>query len=473
MRVEASFERLISEYDLRSLIKNAGCVITALSGGADSSCLLRLIDALAKKLSVKHVAAHVNHMIRGEEADRDEAFCRKICDDLGIPLYVLECDVPSEAERLGIGLEECARNVRYSFFDEVSEKLTCDKKNAVIATAHNADDNLETVIFNMLRGCGTHGICGIPPIRDNRYIRPLLYSGGDEIRAWCNENGVDYVVDSTNSDTDYTRNHIRHKIVPELKKICPDPASNISRMTSLIRRDDEYIASVVNTHLADGETVIERKTLTELHPAISSRIIRNMYHSASASYDITETHVRDVLALVQGKSQKASLSLPNGIIMKLDRGYVRFIPESDDKLPEYNGECVFEYPRDGDIFENEMFSVSFSEKKHSPHKTNTSDAENIYKLSIRKSFCSDKIIGALKIKYRIHGDTYRFGNMSRKVKKLFSDRKMSERERRFCPIITDDFGIVWIPGFPPRDGVESKSDCDDVITVTCNLIDKM
>jgi tRNA(Ile)-lysidine synthase len=471
MRFETSFERLISEYDLRSLIKNAGCVITALSGGADSSCLLRLVDDLAKKLGVTHAAAHVNHMIRGDEADRDEAFCREVCEKLGIPLYVLRCDVPAEAKKLGIGLEECARNVRYSFFDEVSEKLTGDKKCAVIATAHNADDNLETVIFNMLRGCGTHGLCGIPPVRDGRYIRPLLYAGGDEIRAWCSENEVAYVVDSTNTDTDYTRNHIRHNIVPEMKKICTDPASTVARMTALIRRDDEYIDSVAGAYLQAGQTAIEKDTLAELDPAIASRIIRTIYHNASDSYDLTETHVRDVLMLVRGESQKASLSLPNGIRMRLEGGQVKFIHASEDELPEYNGDVVFEYPRDGDYFKNELFRVIFSQGEHSPHNTNTDDAENIYKLSIRKSFCSDKIIGALRIRYRIRGDVYRFGKMNRKVKKLFSDRKMSERERRFTPIFTDDAGIVWIPGFPPRDGVESRSACGDLITVTCNLID--
>ncbi len=472
MRIEASFERLLSEYDLSSRIKNAGCVITAFSGGADSSCLLRLVDALAKKLCVTHVAAHVNHMIRGEEADRDEAFCRETCESLGIPLYVLKFDVPAEAKKLGIGLEECARDVRYSFFDEVSKKLTGDEKASLIATAHNADDNLETIIFSMLRGCGTHGMCGIPPVRDGRYFRPLLYVGGDEIRAWCDENKVAYVTDSTNTDTDYTRNHIRHNIVPEMKKICNDPASAVARMTSLIRRDDEYIDSVASSYLVEGATSIERGTLAGLHFALSSRIIRTMYHSASGSYDLTETHVRDILELVHSPSQRASLSLPSGIQMKLERSCIKFVPTSSDEIPEYDGETVFEYPRDGENFENELFRVTFSDEKHSPHSTNTLNEENIYKLSIRKSFCSDKIIGVLKIRYRIHGDVYRFGGMNRKVKKLFSDRKMTEREKRFTPIFTDDCGIVWIPGFPPRDGVENKSTTGDYITVTCTSIDR-
>ena len=472
MRPESSFERLLSEYDMTRLLKRSGCVITAFSGGADSSCLLRLMDVLAKKLGVAHVAAHVNHMIRGDEADRDEAFCREVCEKLNIQLFVLRRDVPAEAERLGLGLEECARNVRYSFFDDVSEKMTGDKRSAIVATAHNADDNLETVIFNMLRGCGTHGMCGIPPVRDRRYIRPLLYTGGDEIRAWCDACGVAYVVDSTNTDTDYTRNHIRHSIVPEMKKITADPASVVSRMTSLVRRDDEYLESVTGEYLAQGQAEIARTTLRDLHPSISSRIIRTMYQNASGKGDITETNVRDALALICGETANASLSMPNRITLKIERNTVSFEREKGDMGPEYNGEVVFEYPRDGEIFENEMFRVTFSEEKHTPHTANTSNAENIYKLSIRRSFCSDKIVGALKIRYRIHGDAYRFGGMNRKVKKLFSDRKMSESEKRLTPIFTDDCGIVWIPGFPPRDGVELKSGDSSRITVTCNTIDK-
>ncbi len=453
MRDELLFKKTVTEYALDRLILKSGVVVTAFSGGADSSALLRLMDEYCKSIGVAHASAHVNHMIRGEEADRDENFCREVCESLGIPLYVLRVDVPAIAEKSGKGLEECAREVRYDFFANVSEKLTGSKTGAVIATAHNADDNLETVIFNMLRGCGSRGMCGIPPIRDGRYIRPLIYAGGEEIRAWCDANGVSYVIDRTNSSTDYTRNRIRHCIVPEMRKISSNPAAAVSRMTSLIRQDEDFLDSTARSYIRDDNTV-ERKILTELHPALSSRVLRILYKNISGKHDIEETHIRAALELSATDTRQASLSMPHGFRFKLGAQYASFVgAEEKTAPPEYNGETVFEYPNDGEKFENEMFLVTFSPNEHNSHTININDAENIYKLSTRRTLCFDKIVGNIRIRYRTAGDSYRFGNMTRKVKKLFGDRKISESERRLTPIFEDDLGIVWIPGFPPRDGV--------------------
>lgn len=470
MRDELLFNSVISDYGIDSLIKNAELVITAFSGGADSSCLLFLMDKLCRKSGVAHVAAHVNHMIRGKEADSDEMFCRSVCEKSGIPLYVLKADVPSIAKSTKKGLEETARNIRYEFFDDISEKITGHRDRAVIATAHNASDNLETVIFNILRGCGTNGVCGIDPVRDGRYIRPLIKASGEDIRIWCKNNEIDFVVDSTNNDVDYTRNHIRHNIVPQLTKICTSPEKAVSKMSSIIRRDNDYLEKVAADSIPSGCTSVEKSKIRSLHPAILSRVLRIMYENASGSRSIEETHIRSAIDLISSKTSDCSLSLPENIFFVMDRNTVSFTRETKTiRAATEESKAVFTYPDNGDFFENEMYFISFSPDKHLSHKLNKNNVENIYKLSIRCTLCFDKIKGALRIRYRNAGDVYRFGKMSRKVKKLFNDKKMTLSEKNMIPILFDDDGIVWIPGFPPRDGLTYSGNEYTPLHIVCGI----
>lgn len=447
-------------------MRRAGCVIVAYSGGADSSCLLYHLHTWCADNNVSLAAAHVNHMIRGDDADRDERFCRDTCDKLNIPLCVLKCDVPALAAESGRGLEETARHVRYDFFDTVSEKLTGDKSSAIIATAHNADDNLETVIFNLLRGSGTHGMSGIDPLRDGRYARPLLFDTGAEIRSWCAENDISYVTDATNADTDYTRNFIRHNIVPQTEMICESPQHAALRMNTLLRRDDDYLTETAARFVGKNQASIERETISGLHPAVSSRVVMMLYNNAvTDSSSLGERHVRDILRLISSDSTDTSLSLPGKIRFVADRHTVRFVSDSDseeEKFFENDGKIVFTYPTDGDVFENERYVIRFS---HGNHAKNENKDENIYKLFICRTFCFDKIKDVLHIRYRLPGDTCVFGGRTRKVKKLFIDKKLTAEEKSTLPILVSGEEILWIPTFPPRDGTLAR-DGEDGLTVT-------
>lgn len=447
------FNETLVRFGLDIAIKKAGFVIVAYSGGADSSCLLYHLAEWCEKNNVPIAAAHVNHMIRGEDADRDEHFCRDTCKSLNIPLHVLRCDVPALAAQSGRGLEETARHVRYDFFDTVSEKLTGDKKTAVIATAHNADDNLETVIFNLLRGSGTHGMSGIDPLRDGRFARPLLFDTGAEIRAWCDLSRVPYVVDATNTDTDYTRNFIRHNIVPQMEMICENPQNSALRMNTLLRNDNDYLHKEAVRLVPNGATSMSRQSLSEIHPAVSSRAVMMMYDNAvRGDFSIGERHVREILRMISSDSTTASLSLPGKIRFTADRHTVRFVSECE-KIPQNDDEIVFTYPNDGDVFENERYVIRFSRENHA---NNEKEEENIYKLFICRTFCFDKIKDVLHIRYRRTGDTCVFGGKTRKVKKLFIDKKLTAKEKSLMPIIVSGDDILWIPLFPPRDGTLAR-----------------
>ena len=442
-------------------MRRAGCVIAAYSGGADSTCLLHHLAHWCEENNVRLLAAHVNHGIRGEDADRDEQFCRETCGKLQIPLVVRRENVPALARQTGRGLEETAREVRYAFFEELSGLYG----GAVIATAHNADDHLETVLFHLLRGSGLRGLCGIDPMRDGRFLRPLIADSGADIRRWCADNGIPFVTDATNADTDYTRNFIRHRLIPPMQEIAEHPQKAVLRMTSLLRQDSDFFEQTAEPYVPDGSTSIDRAVLNSLHPAIASRVLIRLYGNRNADASLEEVHIREMLRLAASDVPETSYSLPGRLYFRTDRHTVRILKEEDSALTaENSGEILFTYPDDGDIFGNERYIIRLSPDGH----TNIpQEKENIYKLFICRTFCFDKIKNVLHIRYRRPGDTCRIGGMTRKVKKLFIDRKLTAEEKAFLPLICDGDGeILWIPHFPPRDDtLAGNGECGLTITV--------
>lgn len=210
-------------------------VIVAFSGGADSVSLLYAMHLLKDELGIGLEACHVNHNLRGAESENDELFVRCFCTGLSIPLTVRSIDVKSLLKK-HVSTEECARNARYSFFDEISG-------NALIATAHNADDNCETVLLNLLRGTALKGLCGIPPVRGN-IIRPLINTARLAIELFCKEHNLQYVTDSTNLSEKFTRNRLRLNIFPLLEEINPSLNSGVGRMCRTLREDEAFLSKL-------------------------------------------------------------------------------------------------------------------------------------------------------------------------------------------------------------------------------------
>ena len=451
----------LTRFGLAEAMRRTGCVIAAYSGGADSTCLLYHLAHWCEEHNVRLLAAHVNHGIRGDDAARDEAFCRETCETLGIPLAVRRENVPELARQTGRGLEETAREVRYTFFDE----LSAQHGGALIATAHNADDQLETVLFHLLRGSGLRGLCGIDPLRDGRFLRPLIADSGADIRRWCADNRIPYVTDATNADTDYTRNFIRHRLIPPMEEIAEHPQKAVLRMTSLLRQDSDFLEQTARQYVPDGAVSVDRAVLNSLHPAIASRVLIRLCGSRNAGASPEEIHIREMLRLAASDVPETSYSLPGRLCFRTDRHTVRILEEENAFLPDQkSGGIVFTYPDDGDIFENERYIIKFSPDGHAniPQKD-----ENIYKLFICRTFCFDKIKNVLYIRYRRPGDTCRFGGMTRKVKQLFIDKKFTAEEKSLIPLICGGDGdILWIPHFPPRDGTLAVNDeCGLTVTV--------
>lgn len=254
-----------------AMLEQGDTVTAAVSGGADSVALLDFLCGLIDcKLTVR--ACHVNHCLRGEESDRDEQLVRTMCEQYGVPLDVRRVEVKPVAQERGISIEQAAREVRYAFFSELSERY-----NSKIATAHTLSDTAETVLFHLARGTGMTGLCGIPPVREN-IIRPLIGCSRAEIEGYCSLHGLCYVTDSTNLLDEYTRNHIRHKLLPQLDRINTDALGAIGRMTDTLRRDNDYLArEATRIHESlTNEDGLDAGRLAVQHSAIRSRIIAQL-----------------------------------------------------------------------------------------------------------------------------------------------------------------------------------------------------
>ncbi len=428
--------RTVEENNMHPLIESG--VLVGFSGGADSVMLLSfLVKFRAQTRNFPILAVHVNHGIRGEEADRDERFSRDFATLLGVEFKSVFVDVPTLASESGCGLEEAARNARYSIFNEII--LGRNDINAV-AVAHNATDNLETVIINMMRGAGTKGMAGIKAVRD-KVIRPLIGISKKDILSILAQNNIPYVTDSTNLSSDYTRNYVRREILPMLSRLSDSPEKMAMRMCKNLLCDDEYIDSRAKDFLAD-RNVVPARELQGIHPALFTRVVALMCKNVAA-FGVEAVHFEKIRELLE--KNNFSVSLPGDYSFVCEYGSCRIAKEAETEIfsnPLALGE---------NSFDNLGFAVYITEEPID--KTYT----NVYKNSIQVCVSSDIIDNGVYIRSKADGDFYRYGGATRKLKKLFNDRKIPPARRNKIPIFCDNNGIFWVPGFGLRDDVKPKN----------------
>lgn len=299
-----------------------GSVLAAVSGGADSVAMLRLLADIMEsgqrvnrlsqaKTDVQSsgtLAAHYNHCLR-PEADEDEAFVRDLCENWGIPFISERGDVAAEAARRKRGVEETARDMRYAFLERVRVQTGADW----IATAHTASDNVETLLLNLSRGTGLAGLCGIPQQR-GRIIRPLLNVSREEIISFLSERGIDFREDGSNADIRYRRNYIRHNVIPSLREVNPALTGALSRTAELLREDEAYLSSLAADEwgrhgaVSDGRVRFPAKRLNELPKPVASRICR-LIVTAINPYPPERVHIEAMLDIAAGgNGRKSDLS---------------------------------------------------------------------------------------------------------------------------------------------------------------------
>ena len=305
-------------------------VLVGLSGGADSVGLLLVLWKLRETFQISLRALHVHHGLRGAEADRDAAFSRMLCERLEVPFYEFRIDAAKEALDRKCSVEEAGRQARYRLYEETAlawEKEMCPDltsenaggKEAVaarvhIATAHHADDNAETVLFNLFRGSGLTGLSGIAPVR-GRIIRPLLWAQRSEIQTWLRQQGQDWVEDSTNQESEYSRNWLRNELLPSVEeRLNAQAVRHIDQAGRRIRQADAYLEEVaeewLQKHAPDGKA--DAGALAEQAEIVQGYIVRRLFlKSKMPLRDVTETHVQAVRELLYQGTGK-SISLPHG-----------------------------------------------------------------------------------------------------------------------------------------------------------------
>ena len=223
-----------------NLIENGDSIVIGVSGGPDSICWVNVLNELKNELNFKIYVAHINHMIR-KEADEETEYVKSFCKNIGVECFVKRIDVIKIAKELKIGTEEAGRKIRYDFFEEVLKNTNSNK----IATAHNNNDKVETIIMNILRGSGIAGLKGLDPIRENKFIKPLIEISREEIEAYCEENKLEPRIDKSNNENIYTRNKVRNSVIPYIKKeFNPNILKTINRLSEVATEENEYLDKI-------------------------------------------------------------------------------------------------------------------------------------------------------------------------------------------------------------------------------------
>ncbi len=422
-------------------------ILCAVSGGADSMFLLRWLITSREQLGISVAAAHYDHGLRGEESGRDREFVEKICSEWGIPLISERGNVAGYAAEHHLGTEEAARILRYEFLERAAEKLSCDR----IATAHQMEDNAETILLNLTRGSGSTGLSGIPPVR-GKLIRPLLCVSREEIAAYLSDNGIPHREDSSNASDDYSRNRIRHHVMPVLKGINPDYAEAMLRTGELLRGDEEELSrqaeQFISEHYDGGS--LPSKELTALPFPISSRVIRRL-----CIRPVSFAHVRQILEIA-GQTENKTTDIP-GMRIRAEQGKLIF----DDGNPD----CpLWEDTEIVPGTETEIPSAGIRVKAEI--SVFTGKVHGLFKPFYIKC---DEIYGSVYCTPRKSGDRIRLAgrDCSKSLKKLFTEAGLTQRERALVPVFRDERGVLAAYGFAEAERtVPSVGDPVLKITVT-------
>lgn len=407
--MEQKILKAINQYKMLDVVTE---ITVALSGGADSMALLYALNDLKNQLGFKLYAAHFNHMIRGEEADRDQQFVTLKCKELGVELFVGSADVVAFANKNNMSLELAAREKRYEFLKSVAK--------GVVATAHTADDNIETILFNIARGTALKGLCGIPEKR-GIFIRPLIFCSRAEVECYCETRKIEYVTDSTNLSDDYTRNKIRHKVVPVLKEVNQSLCDTVNRTVLSLKEDSDFLESVAKQEFSKrfSNDCLTLEGFDNIHKAVALRVIKNFFE-AKILKSVDNFHIEKLyeVALYGGK-----ISLPDTMC-----GY-----KKDNML------CI---EREGALKEKTQYNVKFSQTNNTFFK----NSQKVNDLFLNNALDCDKIVGDLTLRTRQTGDKIKLNrrNCTKTLKKLYTEYSIPQNTRETLPVIADDEGVVWV-----------------------------
>ncbi len=426
-----------------SELPESGLVVVGFSGGADSTALAHW---LWKRLPIERIVlAHLNHGLRGEESERDEAAVRRFAGETGLRLVVSKADIAALAAQRGMGLEECGRKVRYEFFHSLAPG-----ENDRILTAHHAGDNAETLLLNLCRGAGLDGLCGIPAAR-GKVLRPFLGVSREEIEAYCRENGLSYETDSTNLSGQFARNRIRLEVLPVLRQLNPKVVDAFSQTAELLSRDRDFIRAEGEKLLrrASGQYGLNAQMLLEAHAAVRSAALR-LWLDGCGCQKPGKKH----LDLVEDCLERGgAVSLPGGITLCRHQGILSAVRESHAasfavpvSLPGKAEKSRAETPLpDGRLL--------VLEKKEGPFKKS---GQKIHNLDFKNALDYDTIINTLIARTRRAGDRFSPAgrNVSKSMKQVFQECGVPAGLRGAAVLLECGERLVWCQGAGAAQGFQ-------------------
>lgn len=456
--IKKRFLKFIKE---KNIIKSGDKILVGLSGGPDSVCMLSLLCSIREEEEIEVAAAHINHMLRGEEADKDEEYSKRLCESLGVRFFSKRIDINKYVLETGKSSELAGREARYDFFNEIINKINFNK----IATAHNANDQAETILMRIMRGTGLEGLGGIPVEREGKYIRPILFMKREEVEQYCKENNLTPHIDATNLERIYSRNKVRLDILPYMKNnFNPNIVETINRMALLLQDDNEFIEGEVSKAYKDNcfekeNGIVISKNLFNIHSAIVTRVIRKALFTINKSnYDMEMKNIEDIIELSNLGTNKR-VDLPKDIYAENVYGDI-IIRKKEYIKNKLSNELILNKK---DILHNE---VIFDEYILNFDVVNNKDIKQENNEFIKK-FDYDKI-NNVTIRYRKDGDRITPLGMkgSKKLKDIFIDMKIPKEKRDEIPLIQFNDDISWIVGIKMSDKFKITKETKHILKVS-------
>lgn len=417
------------------LLTKEGLQLVALSGGADSVALLRVLLALDYRVE----AVHCNFRLRGDESDRDEQFVKDLCNRHHVPVHLIHFDTAEYASLHQVSIEMAARELRYRYFDQLRQDIEAE----TVCVAHHRDDAVETFLMNLLRGAGIHGLTGIRP-RNGHIVRPLLCVSRQEILQYLDSIGQDYVTDSTNLQPDVLRNKLRLQLIPLLEKLSPGASDNIARSAT-------YLSEAEKVYNASWSALGSQWGLTlPLSTFKSSPSPLCLLHEWLSPYGFNRTQIEQILTCVDGGSGREFTSATHTLV--IDRDAMMIEPVSAPMKP-----LVIPEPGNYRLSEDRLLKVD------------SSDNVSISKLADCATLDKAKVLFPLTVRPVQSGDAFSpFGMEGRKlVSDFLTDRKLSILEKRRQLVVTDATGaILWLVGLRTDNRFRVNSDTTAILRLT-------
>lgn len=423
------------------LIAPGSAVVVGVSGGPDSLCLLHALVSIADMFDLMIVPVHVNHKLR-PEADDEAAHIEEICDRMDLDIELFEASCSELAEDAGVSVEEAGRIIRYGIFDDVARSIEEEDgvpgERIVIALAHNADDQAETVLFRLIRGTGPHGLAGIPAVRMSEagylIVRPLLSVERKEIEEYIRENRLRPNIDASNSDNRYARNRIRNELIPYLEKnYNPKIREHLRRYAKLAFTDDMLLREIAVNEYADdisfdeerGRAVLDLKRAKDNPPSVNSRIVRMMLEVLGLESNATYENISAIMDLMYSDHPSAGIDLPLGIRAFREYGTLVFSADEEIIRPDESLE----------IWPQVMMKRDFEPDEDQPYAAFDFDSFNAE---------HPGSIGEIVLRTRHEGDYLPMKNGSKKVQDLMVDSKVNRNARDSMLMAAIGSEVLWI-----------------------------